>query len=86
MSRETAHAKSTLVEHPALNVAEPLSEAETCDIIPSRRLTAKEAEQDYQNQLALLAQQNKGYDSGQSNRFRSSQNERGIEDQDQTAV
>jgi hypothetical protein len=32
---------------------------ETPDIIPSRKLTAKEAEEDYQKQLALLAEQNK---------------------------
>ena len=32
-------------------------EEETPDIIPDRTLTAEEAEQDYQKQLALLAEQ-----------------------------
>ncbi|KAF5638119.1 camp-dependent kinase pathway [Fusarium sp. NRRL 52700] len=32
---------------------------ETPDIVPDRPLTGKEAEEDYQKQLALLEQQNK---------------------------
>jgi hypothetical protein len=42
-----------------------LSPEETPDIIPPRQLTCKEAEEDYQKQLAMLAQQNKEYRQGQ---------------------
>ncbi|KIL94069.1 hypothetical protein FAVG1_02631 [Fusarium avenaceum] len=41
---------------------------ETPDIIPSRQLTSKEAEEDYQKQLAMLDQQNKEYRQGQKSR------------------
>ncbi|KAL4728079.1 hypothetical protein ACLX1H_004799 [Fusarium chlamydosporum] len=37
----------------------PEDPEETPDISPSRKLTAKEAEEDYKKQLALLAEQNK---------------------------
>lgn len=52
MSRATTQIEST-----SSNDGEPLSETETCDVTPDRQLTAEEAEQDYQNQLVLLAQQ-----------------------------
>jgi hypothetical protein len=47
------------------NTRGPLSPEETPDIIPPRQLTSKEAEEDYQKQLAMLAQQNKAYRQGQ---------------------
>lgn len=40
------------------HVSRSLSPEETPDIIPPRELTAEEADQDYQKQLALLAEQN----------------------------
>jgi hypothetical protein len=41
---------------------------ETTDIAPSRQLTSKEAEEDYQKQLAMLAQQEKEYRQAQGGR------------------
>ncbi|KAI6758481.1 hypothetical protein HG530_010721 [Fusarium avenaceum] len=41
------------------------SPEETPDVIPPRQLTSKEAEEDYQKQLAMLAQQNKEHHQGQ---------------------
>ncbi|RFN49070.1 hypothetical protein FIE12Z_6711 [Fusarium flagelliforme] len=38
---------------------------ETPDIIPDRPLTGKEAEEDYQKQLGLLAKQNEEYEKAQ---------------------
>ena len=38
---------------------------ETPDIIPDRPLTGKEAEEDYQKQLDLLAKQNAEYEKAQ---------------------
>lgn len=38
-----------------------MSPEETPDIVPERILSGEEAEQDYQKQLALLAQQNAKY-------------------------
>jgi len=38
---------------------------ETPDIIPDRPLTSKEAEEDYQKQLDLLAKQNEEYEKAQ---------------------
>jgi len=42
-------------------------EGETPDIIPHRTLTAREAEQDYQKQLALLAEQEAEYNARKAN-------------------
>ena len=41
-------------------------EEETPDIIPDRTLTAEEAEQDYQKQLALLAEQEAEFNAQRS--------------------
>lgn len=41
---------------------------ETPDIIPPYQLSSKEAEEDYQKQLAMLDQQNKEYRQGQKSR------------------
>ncbi|RBR26406.1 uncharacterized protein FIESC28_00811 [Fusarium coffeatum] len=38
---------------------------ETCDITPDRPLTGKEAEEDYQKQLDVLAKQNTEYEKAQ---------------------
>ena len=41
-------------------------EEETLDIMPDRTLTAQEAEQDYQKQLALLAEQEAEFNAQRS--------------------
>jgi hypothetical protein len=52
MAPKAKDANATLPQQPQ----EELDE-ETPDIMPDRTLTAEEAEQDYQRQLALLAEQ-----------------------------
>jgi hypothetical protein len=44
-------------------------EEETPDIMPDRTLTAEEAEQDYQNQLKLLAEQEAEFNAQRSGGF-----------------
>lgn len=50
------------------NTRRPPIPEETPDIIPPYQLTSKEAEEDYQKQLAMLDQQNKEYRQGQKSR------------------
>jgi hypothetical protein len=48
---------------------------ETPDIMPDRTLTAEEAEQDYQKQLALLAEQETEYNDQRSSGSQSAADE-----------
>jgi hypothetical protein len=50
------------------------SSVETPDIAPSRPLTSEEAEEDYQKQLAMLAQQEKEYRQAQEGRLSANKN------------
>jgi hypothetical protein len=69
----TPKAKATKTAKP--HGTQTVLDEETPDILPDRTLTAKEAEHDYQKQLALLAEQETEYNGQRSSGSQSAADE-----------